>query len=505
MLRRAAYRLLDSTLSAHHGSSHYNSSSFGMISRFYTTEIGKSMTPDHEIDLSTEESRRRLFNRVLYRSKQRGFLELDLVLGNWVEQNIRSMDETGVRSLVNVLDQENPDLWKWLTSQEQAPETMRTNQVFIALHEKVMHNLNAHSAPETRAVAGQPWVRGWDDFKKGRDGPVSDYEQCSSLIMSSSSTTLRRRLHHGDVDGRRRKHYYVSESNDLNEPLLGNDDKHSEGKLFSERDLHWNNDDDERRRVQLHWSILFSQIIDQWANWLASLVGSGSIIGRLFSSSFTNQTEQKILSLPSLSPLQEERLRRLQRRLQVPFDGTCLEHQDALKQLWILAFPDKGIPPLKSELWKEMGWQGTDPSTDFRGGGFISLENLIYFADKYPASFQRLLHKTDGSRAEWEYPFAVAGVNISFVLAQMLDLQSGKPTTLAGVKFLELLAEDDMLFDNLFCVTFQMMDSQWLARRASYMEFNDVLKSTKAHLEKELELEEVSSIKDLPAYTLLTQ
>lgn len=41
-------------------------------------------------------------------------------------------------------------------------------------------------------------------------------------------------------------------------------------------------------------------------------------------------------------------------------------------------------------------------------------------------SFQRLLHKQDGKRAEWEYPFAVAGVNISFMLVQMLDLQSGK-------------------------------------------------------------------------------
>lgn len=40
-------------------------------------------------------------------------------------------------------------------------------------------------------------------------------------------------------------------------------------------------------------------------------------------------------------------------------------------------------------------------------------------------SFQRLLHKQDGTRAEWEYPFAVAGINISFLLAQMLDLQSG--------------------------------------------------------------------------------
>ena len=41
-------------------------------------------------------------------------------------------------------------------------------------------------------------------------------------------------------------------------------------------------------------------------------------------------------------------------------------------------------------------------------------------------SFHRLLYKADGERAEWEYPFAVAGVNISYTLAQTLVLQSGK-------------------------------------------------------------------------------
>lgn len=40
--------------------------------------------------------------------------------------------------------------------------------------------------------------------------------------------------------------------------------------------------------------------------------------------------------------------------------------QDALKQLWRLAYPDRVLPGLKSELWKDMGWQGPDPSTDFR-------------------------------------------------------------------------------------------------------------------------------------------
>jgi hypothetical protein len=36
-----------------------------------------------------------------------------------------------------------------------------------------------------------------------------------------------------------------------------------------------------------------------------------------------------------------------------------------------------------------------------------------------------LLHKQEGKRAAWEYPFAVAGLNITFMLIQMLDLRAG--------------------------------------------------------------------------------
>ncbi|KAK9996100.1 hypothetical protein SO802_020786 [Lithocarpus litseifolius] len=84
-----------------------------------------------------------------------GFLELDLVLGKWVEEHIHSMDENGIKALDHVLDLENPDLWKWLTAQEQPPEAVEINPVFTALHDKVVNNLNSHSASETRAMPGQ--------------------------------------------------------------------------------------------------------------------------------------------------------------------------------------------------------------------------------------------------------------------------------------------------------------------------------------------------------------
>ncbi|PKI60781.1 hypothetical protein CRG98_018828 [Punica granatum] len=152
-----------------------------------------------------------------------------------------------------------------------------------------------------------------------------------------------------------------------------------------------------------------------------------------------------------------------------------------------------------------MGWQGKDPSTDFRGGGFISLENLLYFARNFPKSFQDLLLKREGVRSAWEYPFAVAGVNITFMLIQMLDLEAVKPRTIAGANFLKFLAENESAFDLLYCITFKIMDQQWLSMRASYMEFNVVMKSTRHQLESELMLEDVTRLEELPSYSVLTR
>ncbi|MBA0714524.1 hypothetical protein Golax_013493 [Gossypium laxum] len=165
MLRRAllnAQRLVKSSAIANRTTTIIRPQ-YGWVSRFSSTNISNAQSL--EMDLSTEESKRHLFNRLLYRSKQRGFLELDLVLGKWVEEHIYSMDENGIKALVHVLDLENPDLWRWLTGQERPPEAVSGNPVFSAVQEKV------------RATPGQPCVRGWDDFRKGHDVPITGGEK----------------------------------------------------------------------------------------------------------------------------------------------------------------------------------------------------------------------------------------------------------------------------------------------------------------------------------------
>lgn len=83
--------------------------------------------------------------------------------------------------------------------------------------------------------------------------------------------------------------------------------------------------------------------------------------------------------------------------------------QAALRRLWEACFPDEQFSEEPTRRWTDAGFQGADPSRDFRGGGIYSLLNLIYMSQHYEGVFQRLLHKSDGTRSEIEYPFSVAG------------------------------------------------------------------------------------------------
>ncbi|XP_010469207.1 PREDICTED: ELMO domain-containing protein A-like [Camelina sativa] len=235
------------------------------------------------------------------------------------------------------------------------------------------------------------------------------------------------------------------------------------------------------------------------------VAGSAAWLGRGLSCVCAQGRDSDARPSFDLTPAQEDCLERLQNRIDVSYDSSIPHHQEALKDLWKLAFPEQELHGVVSNQWKEMGWQGKDPSTDFRGGGFISLENLLYFARKFSKSFQDLLRKQVGDRSVWEYPFAVAGINITFMLIQMLDLEAVKPRSVVGETFLRFLSVNESAFDLLYCIAFKLMDQQWLSMRASYMEFNTVMKSTRRQLEREIMVEDITRLEDLPSYSLLSQ
>ena len=68
--------------------------------------------------------------RMLYRARQRGHLELDLIVGLWAEENVPLLKPLQLRQLQEVLECENPDLFKWLTGQDRAPSDLASNGMF---------------------------------------------------------------------------------------------------------------------------------------------------------------------------------------------------------------------------------------------------------------------------------------------------------------------------------------------------------------------------------------
>lgn len=56
----------------------------------------------------------------------------------------------------------------------------------------------------------------------------------------------------------------------------------------------------------------------------------------------------------------------------------------------------------------------------------------------------------------------------------------------AGRAFCELLRDSVAAFEEVYCITYALLDRVWLRRKASYMEFNSVMAEVKACLDKAL-------------------
>lgn len=193
-------------------------------------------------------------------------------------------------------------------------------------------------------------------------------------------------------------------------------------------------------------------------------------------------------------------LLKLQERVKEGYSPSNPDHVEKLRRLWGNSYPSIPFPlettsnSIKSSQWKEMGWQGEDPGTDIRGAGVLGLDCLVHFSTAHPSSFQRLLNKTEGARAEWEYPFCVGGLNVAFMLSEVVGIKlpfgssSSSQTAVsplnsaAGRGFIGLLQASDneqLLFEEVFVATFEELDRCWLRMRCSYMEFGAVLKSVR--------------------------
>ena len=72
---------------------------------------------------------------------------------------------------------------------------------------------------------------------------------------------------------------------------------------------------------------------------------------------------------------------------------------------------------IKNNIWKTIGFQNADPRSDFRGGGLISLKNLIYFGEK--EGFNKIVEYSENDS---DFLFACTSINVTFHLKKYFHL-----------------------------------------------------------------------------------
>jgi len=101
-----------------------------------------------------------------------------------------------------------------------------------------------------------------------------------------------------------------------------------------------------------------------------------------------------------------------------PFSASNPLHEQMLAELWDKLTdraPREGGRVTRE--WGRVGFQGTDPATDFRGGGELALRQLVFFANEYERDAKRFLCEPHNEIAR--YPFACCGIGVSDSIVRM--------------------------------------------------------------------------------------
>ena len=70
------------------------------------------------------ESRETRIKRLRMRAAHRGTREMDLLLGGWAETHLDAADDAALDLFERVLDEDDHDLYQWISGQRQAPDYM---------------------------------------------------------------------------------------------------------------------------------------------------------------------------------------------------------------------------------------------------------------------------------------------------------------------------------------------------------------------------------------------
>ncbi|XP_062836968.1 ELMO domain-containing protein 2 isoform X2 [Anolis carolinensis] len=101
-----------------------------------------------------------------------------------------------------------------------------------------------------------------------------------------------------------------------------------------------------------------------------------------------------------------------------PYNSDNKQHEEQLMELWSLLMPHEKLRARISKQWCDIGFQGDDPKTDFRGMGMLGLTNLLYFSKHYPREARQILVRSNNPKLGYSY--AIVGINLTEMAYSLL-------------------------------------------------------------------------------------
>ncbi|XP_028966757.1 ELMO domain-containing protein 2 [Galendromus occidentalis] len=166
------------------------------------------------------------------------------------------------------------------------------------------------------------------------------------------------------------------------------------------------------------------------------------------------------------------------------FDTSDQNHVNKLLILWE-SLRDDPIEGLVSKKWQDIGFQGDDPRTDFRGMGMLGLDNLVFFVTQYNNLARHVLSRS--LHPKYGYSFAIVGINLTHLIHNLL--RQGKLKTHLYNAMRAVVGIEDL--HKLYCYVFVEFDRLWLAEKPrDVMEFGRIRDKFEQILVERLERED---------------
>ncbi len=148
------------------------------------------------------------------------------------------------------------------------------------------------------------------------------------------------------------------------------------------------------------------------------------------------------------------------------YDSRNVIHERKLLGLWKLLRPNVILQDRYSFQWQDVGFQGKDPASDFRGMGILGLDDLYYFAETYPEETQKILPITTS--------FGITGISMTMYCLRLVRTRQVNWVFYQYGTTLEIYHE-------IYCYLLVKFNELWCLFERSVMDFQPVFKEFQVH------------------------